>query len=219
MNIDCPGTGTTVRVAGGTICVHGVLTDGDAAQLVVARVLAGWGLQIPQSPFPLQAGDVQAPVVGQSFCAQGVAIPIGAATGAQLTAAAWLLAAGEPAGSDSKPFLGGGGNPTDCCAACGGSGMVPEFFLAEALTEETDLTVSIPSGENAGTHRAVSVASRTWQLTVAGATYTVAVSGQDWVIRGPSGSISADGVELDPFSATFAGDFFGSDDDVVLTIE
>jgi len=215
MNFNCPIGGSTVLVSNGTICACGSINSTDA---VMVQVLSGW-VACPSTP-----GGTSASVSANFWSASGVAVPT-LGSDNKMTVCAWQIAPGASGSGGttvvsaavSQCFAGSGSGAVDCCAQCGSGAAQEQFLVAEVLIEETELVVDIPTGANAGTHRAVAEAPQTWRLTVAGVTHTVAVAGEGLVIRGPSGSVAAE-VEFKPFSASFAGDLFGSDDDVVLTI-
>jgi hypothetical protein len=188
------------------------------APVIWVRVSAG--ALDPSPPCPSQAGDVQASVSGQSWCARNVPIPAGSKPGDRLTAYAWLnpvpMPSGCPADASSTFNYGGSGDP-DCCSGCGSASPFPDTLLAGELASHPRLEVTVPDGPHAGLHRATAVSHLTWEMTTRGMTYKVSCDPPALVIRGPSSSAPAASVEGNPFSATFSGAVFGAAGDVVVT--
>ena len=140
IDILCPDSGQAIKVSPGpgsgspgTICVHGAVGDG-AARLTVefdltvrVRVVSGYDAPQPSLTYD-PATDRDATVVGMTWCAKSVPIPVGTATGGWLTVFAWFpdsVGSGGTGVAWKKSFHAGGPNDTDCCSGtpCGsGSG-------------------------------------------------------------------------------------------------
>lgn len=212
INFGCPLGGSNVVVTNNAICACGTIDSGGTVKV---QVLKGWVSDPGSMPGGLGAG-----VSGLKWAASNVAVPP-LDPDNKMTVVAWLILMGSGSGATvisrvSQCFAGGSG-AVDCCAQCASGGIQTPGLIAEVLVEEVELIVDVPSGANAGTYRAVAVASLAWELTIGDATHTVTVADGALLLRGPSGTAAGE-TELEPFSATFAGAFFGSDDDVVLTI-
>ena len=225
-DIITPGTGDHVLVpASGMICACGDILDDDvwASSYVLVRVLSGW-VDPPQSPWPQLSSDAKGSIVGQSWYATNVQLPSGSGTGGQITVAAWLITkagSGSGVGTASAPTsnqcYAGGASPVDTCAKCSGSGG--GAMLVGPLASVVELEITVPSGANAGAYRATAVSLTTWQVIVGGVPYRlVYAEGASLTIHGPSASAPSTSFEADPFSATFPGEIFDADDEIVVIV-
>jgi hypothetical protein len=187
------------------------------APFVRVRVVKGTVTTYPSSAYV--AGDVDVNPSGQSWCAKSVPAPDSSASGAALTAFAWLF--NSTGGVDDKKlvnFKGGGPNPIDCCSASCCAASAHTSQLATELASPARLEVNIQDGPNAGHHLAKSVSHLTWEANIRGMSYKISGdAGSALVIQGPSSSITSRVVESSPFSAIFPGTLFGAVRDVVVT--
>lgn len=238
IDILCPDSGQTIKVSPGpgsgspgTICVHGDVSDGAARLTVefdlIVRVRVVSGYDAPQPSLTDDpATDRDATVVGTTWCAKSVPIPVGTATGGWLTVFAWFpdsVGSGGTGVAQRQSFHAGGMGDHDCCAdsPCGsgsGSGGAGSM-LASQLVSVLELEVTIPSGANAGAYRATAVSIMTWHVTIGGVPYRlVCAEGESLTIHGPTSSAPSTSFEVDPFSATFPGDIFDADDEIVVIV-
>ncbi len=238
--IDCPQVNDHIVVTGpgsgsgwvGTICVRGHVTDffdGFGGEFVRVRVLNGdVSQQSLPPPWPTPGdGHIDAQINGTYWCAKGVPTPASSPAGAPLTVVAWLLF-GSGSGSGPGPlpqsawFVGGGTSPRDCCSGypCGSGSGGSDILLAGELASHPDLQITVSSGMNAGAYRATAVAVMTWAVTIGGVPYRLVCTakGASLTIHGPSSSAPSVSFETDPFSATFPGDIFDADDEIVVIV-
>ena len=239
-SISFPGGMDHVVVpSSGQICVCGNYDDSDSLgerdllspyPYILVRVLTGW-VTPPNSPGPSLTTDGKGTIQVSSWMATNATLPLGSSGGAQITVAAWLVTGAGGSGSGagttrcpkfSKCYAGGnypnGSPPKNSCVVCSGSGIMQARFVGE-LASALELEVTIPSGANAGAYRATAVALMTWDVTIGGVPYRlVCTEGASLTIHGPSSSAPSTSFESDPFSATFPGDIFDADDEIVVIL-
>lgn len=197
----------------------------DGSLFIRTRVVSGWAGTTGLSPSH-QTGDSDTSP-NPKWCTAGPQVPNGTASGAKLTAIAWLLSGSDTTtltvvdGPHLVYFYAGGDNPTDCCASCSGSssGSSSASSPLAALGARPLLEVTVPDGPSAGRHRALAVAFLTWQFAAGGQTYTVRGLGESSLLAaGPAASAPPRALEWRPFSAVFPGAVFGSAGEVVVTV-
>lgn len=234
INIQCPDSGQTIKVSPGspgTICVYGDVSDeadglSEAFDLTVrVRVVAGYGASQPSLLYN-PATDRDATVGGTTWCATGVPVPAGTVTGGGLTVFAWFpdsVGSGGTGVAQGQSFYAGGAGDHDCCAdspcASGSDAGESTSMLAGQLVSALVLEVSVPSGAHAGAYRATSVSLLTWEVTIGGVPYRlVCAEGETLTIHGPSASSRSTSVDFEPFTATFPGDLFDAEDEIVVVV-